>query len=140
METGFLTLITDLQRHLKSQLKPLDSFEVLIKSDKPVNLVWIKDHLDAIGHTPVHYEIGLKDNIVLVEIHFEEKDLNKRAEFKKEIANLPEEVTWHIVRTSLRIRFINNNLLINDPLILKKISQRLLYLEEHLGNQIRRLL
>lgn len=129
-----------LKDHFKKQPSPLDDFEVLLKPEKPVNLVWINDNQNKIGHTPVHYEIGLKDNIIQVEIHFEEKDLDKRAEFKKEILNLPQEIVWQIGRSSLRIQFKDNSLNINDSLILEKITQRLHYLETHVGNQIRKLL
>lgn len=145
MDPRFLLLITNLQAHLKLQSNVLNKYVVMIKPEKMPNLVWIKDHLNLIGHLTAHYEIIMseKDNSINVEIHFEHKDLKKRQMFRTKIPSpLPPKVK--LVDgdiSSLRIIFLDSNLKLTDPEILEKICKRLLYFETTgLAGQIRKLL
>lgn len=142
MDARFLKLITDLRVHLKLQPNVLSSYTVLVKPAKKDNVVWIKDHLNEIGHLPAHIEVWLKDNIIYVDIHFEDKDLNKRHIFSKHITSLPKNVSWFDWYYSKSVRFDDgNDLTIYDPKILDKISNRLVHFENSgLANQIRSLL
>ena len=140
MEDRFFKLITELKEQLKQQSKPLKDFTLLTKPEKGKNLVWIMDQHREIGHTKVHYEVSLEGDLIWVEIHFEIKDLEKRAKFKNDIPNLPEKITWYTNRSSLSIRFIGNNLKLNNQNIIREISQQLLYLEVTVGDRIREVL
>ena len=140
MDARFLKLITDLQLHLQAQKNLLSSYTVQVKPDKEDNLVWIKDHLGEIGQTSAHYEVRLEDDIVYVEIHFEDKKISNR-QFFKHSGDLPQNIEPFIWWDTISYRYKRTKVYkMTDVDILDYITQGLLTLDRFLGNHVRKVL
>lgn len=135
-QTNFKEVIKEVERLLeKEELNPFDF------GKRTNGFVWIKDKHGLIGNLIVHYEISI-DKVhgkYTVDIHFEGKEKNDRTQFNQIIENLPNElkaITW---QGSKSIRY-GNGIDINDPHLLNKLVEELLFLEDALGDMIRNVL
>ena len=102
---------------------------------------WIKDKYGIIGNKIAHYEISssIVKNTYTVDVHFEEKENNEREQFKEIIDNLPEEliaIPWY---ESKSIRY-GNGIPLDDPDLINKIIEQLVFLEVTLGDRIRNII
>jgi len=103
--------------------------------------VWIKDKNGIIGDFVAHYEISLdkpKDKYT-VDIHFEVKEKHQKEQFKEIFDNLPDELIntkWG----SIKIIRYGNGLPPDEPDLINKLIEQLVYLETTLGDRIRNII
>ena len=131
----FQELAEEIQNELSNNDEFSNLFEFLKKTN---NYIQLKDKLNIIGNSKVHYEIYKRQNSINVEIHFEgEKEYNDI--FHKNISALPEKTNWFKWRNSESIKYANKFTLDDDDLV-NKLIEALIYLETNLGNKLRNII
>lgn len=140
--TNFASLIIPLKTHLKNSNPIIANFSVKDHKTR-AKWVWISDALNIIGDLSCHYElierISNTDDLkkISVEIHFEDK--TRKIYFDKLKDNLPSDTYWndkHQPKLSIAYK---NTFSYDDPDLLIKIENALVYLEENLANKIRKI-
>lgn len=141
--TNFISLIIPLKNHLKNSTSITRDFT--ISEHKPkAKWVWISDAVNVIGDYNCHYEIiergdNVKNEIkkVSVEIHFEDKFKKNYFDKLKDI--LPNNTYRNDKhRPGISISY-KDSFSYDDPDLLNKIEDALLYFEENLGDTIRKI-
>jgi hypothetical protein len=110
--------------------------------DRPKkSYVWIKDKNGIIGDFVAHYEISLDKpkNKYTVDIHFEGKEKHQKEQFKEIFDNLPDEVNSLPWQGSKSLRY-GNGLPPDEPDLINKLIEQLVYLEITLGDRIRNII
>lgn len=133
---SFAEMINELRIYLKNEDNILSDFKIFPVTSNS-RWVWISDSQNILNDTIAHYEIILRRGIIHVEIHFEGKKTQKD-KFNKNISGLPEKAKWFDWNNSQSIRF-DETYRLNDDDLLQKLANGLLYLEENLGNQLRKI-
>lgn len=132
--SSFEEIINDLRSYVLSEDNVIREFTILDVS-KNSKWVWIFDGQKILSDSVAHYEIIARKNKLYVELHFEgnqkEKDI-----FHKNIPFLPENTEWFDWQKSKSIRY-KYTFDFTDDLLLKKLSDALLYLENNIGDKIR---
>lgn len=109
-----------------------DKFNITNKSPTG-KWIWLSDKYNIIGNQDVHYEIiNHLGEELSIELHFENTYKKNRYIFEKELRKeLPPELLWFPWRgyktNSIRAA---GNIHIDDPLLFKKIFEKLNYFEE----------
>lgn len=136
---NFKKFIQSFESHLEEDDKTYNLFQFL-KITK--NYAWIGDREKIIGELAAHYEIlyGEIPNSIVVDIHFEDKFLNKKETFKSITDNLAPKceklVNWY-GGTSIRYK---NGIPINHKTLFEETKSQLLFLENTFGEKIREIL
>lgn len=102
------------------------------------NYVWVIDKINDFSDSECHYELILRDkNKISVEIHFEDK--NKKSYLEKLTNYLPDNVFLNNKhKPSISFSFIETYPY-DDLDLFTKIDKVLLFLNENLGDRIRRI-
>ena len=133
---SFTEMINEFRIYLKNEDNILSDFKIFPVTSNS-RWVWISDSQNILNDTIAHYEIILRRGIIHVEIHFEGKKTQKD-KFNKNISGLPEKAKWFDWNNSQSIRY-DETYRLNDDDLLQKLANALLYLEENLGNQLRKI-
>ncbi|WP_448606699.1 McrB family protein [Paenimyroides ceti] len=133
----FSQIINNLKVYLLGENNILKDFEISEVKDNS-RWVWISDNQNIIGNTIAHYEIISRRNKIYTEIHFEGNQKSKDI-FNQTINNLPENLEWFTWQNSKSIRF-NKTFDFNEQNLTENLAISLLYLEEHIGNEIRKIM
>ncbi|MFZ4799558.1 MAG: McrB family protein [Bacteroidia bacterium] len=119
-----------------------DDSENLFVFGNPTNkYVWIKDKKGIIGDLIAHYEISL-DKVkgkYTVDIHFEGKEKYQKEQFKQIVDNLTDELIPFTWQGSKSIRY-GNGIPLEEPDLINKLINQLVFLEITLGDQIRNII
>lgn len=131
-EKSFYETIEELKNSLMNESSILQDFQFRNINENATH-VWIKDHKSIIGNTNAHYEIRKLKKQIWVEIHFEGE---KRNIFKSSMTKLPENLEWFnwVKSKSIRVAEPSN---INSDNLIKELKDKLLSLEENIGDGIR---
>ncbi|MEI6899325.1 MAG: AAA family ATPase [Bacteroidota bacterium] len=132
----FESIVNDLRDYMKGEENILADFTIhpLEKPIKP--FVWIADAEGIIGDMTAHYELRQeRANEIAVALHFEGKKSETEV-FYKRIRILPENIDWSPWMNAKSLLYTPRTP-IDDPDLLKKICEQLLYFEEHLGDIVR---
>ncbi len=140
---NFAELIVSFSEYIKSNDSIIANF-IIQKHKTKAKYIWISDSSNIIGDSNCHYELieriskkEEKKKGVSVEIHFEEK--NKKIYYEKLKDILPEYVYWNDAhRPSISIAY-KDTFSYDDPDLLIKLEGALIYLEENLGDKIRKI-
>ena len=135
--SNFKSVIEEVKRVLEK-----DENENLFVFENPnSHFVWIKDKQGIIGDTIAHYEISddKPKGIYTVDVHFEGKYKVDKEQFKPIIDNLPEELNVLPWNRSQSIRY-GTGISKNDPDLINKLVEQLVFLEYSVGDQIREII
>lgn len=94
---------------------------------------WIGDRKGVIGDSTAHYEMIKREDLVYLEIHFENK--NNKKSFQDKIAKLPEPLTWFKWNDAKSIRYSKYKFTEID--LANKLLDDLIDFDEIIGDQIR---
>ena len=136
---SFKQIIDELEVYLKAEDNVLADFTINKKVFTNA-YVWISDHNDEIGSLNAHYEIIVKkDNKAYVAIHFESALQQEKDVYQQYITGLPTKIKWVKWHHSRSLEH-TDPIALQEPDIVKKIANELLYLEENMGEKIREIL
>lgn len=139
--TNFTALVTSLNEYLKSSDSIISNFT--IQPHKPkAKYIWLSDDKNIIGDYNCHYELiermdSKNKKGISVEIHFE--DNLKTKYFKNLEDKLPNETYWNSNHKGGKSITYKSNFSYDDPYLLSKIEDSIIYLEKKLGDKLRRL-
>jgi hypothetical protein len=74
-----------------------------------------------------------------MDLHFEGKETGAKTIFKEKIGNLPAGLSWNKWQSAWSIR-TDDAVDLHDEEAVKKLSDKLLYLEESIGDKVRSVL
>lgn len=134
----FKEIIKQLEDEMAGSDSPLQGFEY---SKTHTEYVWIRDSKKIIGTQQAHYEILSENGNVSVNLDFEGNISGDRAYkfFQRNLGTLPTDIQWRnrrIIKRLTCIPLLNQN----DPNIVSKISAALQYMDNSIGDTIRKLL
>lgn len=133
---SFPEMINEFRIYLKNEDNILSDFKIFPVTSNS-RWVWISDNQNILNDTIAHYEIIIRREKIYVEIHFEGNQSQKDW-FNKKLSKLPDKINWFSWNKSKSIRY-DETYTIDDEDILQKLAKALLYLEENLGNQLRKI-
>lgn len=133
---SFPEMINEFRIYLKNEDNILSDFKIFPVTSNS-RWVWISDNQNILNDTIAHYEIIIRREKIYVEIHFEGNQSQKDW-FNKKLSKLPDKINWFSWNKSKSIRY-DEAYTIDDEDILQKLAKALLYLEENLGNQLRKI-
>lgn len=131
-------LIVPFREHLKNNNSIVTDFTVKNYTPNTTH-VWISDASKIIGASNCHYELITRDKKkISIEIHFEDKAKNIYYEKLKD--NLPQDLFWNDTHKKYgKSIAYKDDFHFNDPNLLIYLEVTLIYLEENLGDKIRRI-
>jgi 5-methylcytosine-specific restriction endonuclease McrBC GTP-binding regulatory subunit McrB/predicted acetyltransferase len=133
-EMNFKELIEKVKSSIEQDPQMKDLF---VFNKTKTNYVWISDKYNIIGDTEAHFEIiTLSKEKCTVDIHFEGLNKNKFVSIIENLQAPLKSITWQKAKS---IRY-NDSINMNDPDAAERIIQHLLYLENHVGDEIRTLM
>ena len=133
---SFPEMINEFRIYLKNEDNVLKDFTIFSVNENS-RWVWISDSQNILNDTIAHYEIIIRREKIYVEIHFEGNQ-SQKDRFSKKVSVLPDKIIWFKWNKSKSIRY-DETYTIDDEDILQKLAKALLYLEENLGDQLRKI-
>lgn len=142
-DQSFTSVIEELKASMAEDEPILQEFSFGKFQDKGINgkkdtYIWISDSQKVIGNATAHFEISVRNrnkqvNFYFVDIHFEGLD---KEEYFKHIGQLPQNCEWFPWQGGQSIGY-KEGINPKDDDLIEKLKEQLLFLETHLGNQIR---
>ncbi|MBL7815471.1 MAG: AAA family ATPase [Saprospiraceae bacterium] len=139
IKTKFEEIIAELKKTLPDENSKLSKFQFSNSGkDAKDYWIWLSDNLNKIGINEAHYEIRTHpNNKIVVDIHFE-GDGKKR--FQESIGNvLPEKIEWIKWFDAKSLRY-KHHIDIDSTNVLDEIKEALLYLDNNIGDKIRKII
>lgn len=133
---SFPEMINDFRIYLKNEDNILKDF-IIFPVTSNSRYVWISDSQNILNDTIAHYEIIVRREKIYVEIHFEGNQ-SQKDRFSTKVSELPDKIKWFTWNKSKSIRY-DETYTLGDEDILQKLAKALLYLEENLGDQLRKI-
>ena len=136
-DLSFQQMVNEFRIYLKSEDNVLNDFTVFPLHKEDSRHVWIGDSDKVLKDLLAHYEIIIRRNRIFVEIHFEGSQAEKNI-YSQSIVALPDKTEWFRWQNAHSIRF-KETYKLSDVELLPKLAHALLYLEENLGDTMRKI-
>jgi len=131
----FKNLMNSFEAYLKTLDNVLNEFSFESKTKREsIKYRWISDKDRLIGDKDTHYEIYRVGSNMFVDLHFEGEET--KSGFREKIGDLPQGLKWMKWQNAKSIR-TEGHVDLYDNEALKKLSDKLLSLEESIGDKVR---
>ena len=131
----------------------IEAVKVEIKRDEKIkelfnfgntesHYVWISDSLGLIGDNVCHYEISndKPTGVFTVDVHFEGKNSSEYQQFDSILKNLPDELKRFPFRKKGDSIRYGSGISSDHPDLIKELKNQLCYIEENIGDSLRKII